>query len=564
MYTADEKSSAVIINPKKRLPIITFLHVIGCGETKKLHELFIFAVKFRLIMCFIKTKYAILLRVVMILPIFGLPLSLQAKLEQEQKEIKAYSAEKLAFFDEWWQNPALNFFYPLTTCAEVAFGLKILERQATLVQDGKKYNNFSFNASSLTRQKDQLYYGDAGYENLIQRGILWNTTADWHRVSPYVVADTIGGTVYQEQYAFRGGYARNFGVVDLGLEASYRAKTMYKINDPRPKNTVSDMRIAIGGAYRVGRYYAIGVETVLNTYQQDQYIKVYKEDSGVKIFYLRGFGIADEMFSTVLTSSGSMSNTYEQTRYEARLTLFPMLQNGWFALVGRRYGDLFLKETRLNDVCAYEETRTRFAFGYLCTQPQSAYAVKVSGLFGLKQGTEYAYSRGTEFLNKALKFEENVYQLGLDFIGYWQWREGLESTLIVKLFFEDDKQEYLGLRQVPVNAMNWTFGYLKGQKNTRYKFSLSSLLLKISAEYKHNLSKSLQAGVLSAPTALETLVYPDYRFLTANQWQVGLSARYDYDFNPTYGIFFEMSMTYAHYKSLGNARSYFCSLGITL
>jgi len=510
------------------------------------------------------SKYAAILRAFIILPIFGFPVFLCAEPAPEQREIKAYSAEKLAFFDEWWQNPVLNFFHPLSTCTQVAFGLDIFDRQVALVQDGQQQDNLSFKASSLTRQKSRLYYGDARYENTTHRQILWNTVADWQRVAPYVVGDTVGGEVYQEQYAFRGGYAQNFSVLDLGLEGSYQATTRYKINDPRPKITVSDLRIAVGAAYRFGQAYAIGVETSFTDYQQDQSIKVYKKGSGVKLFYLRGFGVADELFSTVLTNRGAMSNTYKQTRYEGRLSLFPTLQNGWFALAGRRYSDLVLKETRLNDVSTYEETRTTFSLGYLSTQPQAAYAIKVSGLRSLKQGSEYVYSRDKVLLNKAAKFEENLYQLGLDFIGYWKWRADLESTLIVNLFFEDEKQDYFGLKQLPVNFMKWSFARLKLQKNTRYKLSLSSLLLKISAEYKHNLSKSLQAGVLSAPTALETLVYPNYHLLTANQWQVGLSARYDYDFNPAYGIFFEMSMTYAHYKSLGNARRYLCSLGITL
>ena len=104
-------------------------------------------------------------------------------------------------------------------------------------------------------------WGNARYTTGKETGVVWNETADFELLYPYVMADSFGGDLSLQEYAFTGGYSGRAGKFTWGIEGSYRAALEYRNRDPRPKNIVSDLDFAGGGSVRLGKY-VVGISVM--------------------------------------------------------------------------------------------------------------------------------------------------------------------------------------------------------------------------------------------------------------------------------------------------------------
>lgn len=141
-------------------------------------------------------------------------------------------------------------------------------------------------------------YAAVGYENALVRNVSWNSTSDYLLLYPYVMADTVGGDLNREKYAFRGGYARRDGAFAYGLEASYRALHEYRQRDPRPRNVTADFSFRASAGYVAGGYVS-GLYGGTRLYRQVSDIAFYNESgantseipmTGLGSYYVRFSG----------------------------------------------------------------------------------------------------------------------------------------------------------------------------------------------------------------------------------------------------------------------------------
>ena len=56
----------------------------------------------------------------------------------------------------------------------------------------------------------------ASYERGRTDNVRWNSTADYRLLRPFVLADSVGGDLSTEEYAFRGAYVRRDGRINTG------------------------------------------------------------------------------------------------------------------------------------------------------------------------------------------------------------------------------------------------------------------------------------------------------------------------------------------------------------
>ena len=118
------------------------------------------------------------------------------------------------------------------------------EPAPVLREEGTGLSEGQLNIATLVRLDSlSAVRGKVRYANGVKRGVLWNSSSDYSTLYPYVMADTVGGDLRKEEYAFSGGYTARRGRFHWGVEGAYRALHEYRQADPRPRNIVSDLRI---------------------------------------------------------------------------------------------------------------------------------------------------------------------------------------------------------------------------------------------------------------------------------------------------------------------------------
>ena len=119
-----------------------------------------------------------------------------------------------------------------------------------------------------------------------RRNVRWNSTADYLLLYPYIVADSVGGDLTTEEYAFGGGYARRIGRFDIALRGDYRAAQEYRQVDPRPHNVVSDFTVRLGAGMELGRSVLI-LDLRGRLYKQNSRISFFNETNTCLLYTSR-------------------------------------------------------------------------------------------------------------------------------------------------------------------------------------------------------------------------------------------------------------------------------------
>lgn len=126
------------------------------------------------------------------------------------------------------------------------------QSRAIDLQRGRGDDYWAFEASTYMKHKSSTLWGNASYRNGRQRGVVWNESSDADIIYPYFTADSVGGNLNIEQYAFAGGYADHKGRWSWGATLSYIAGLYYRNVDPRPRNTTNRLDISAGAGMRIG------------------------------------------------------------------------------------------------------------------------------------------------------------------------------------------------------------------------------------------------------------------------------------------------------------------------
>lgn len=496
--------------------------------------------------------------------IIGCSLLQIAKGQTSAKVVEDYHKEKIHFFADWWQNPAMRFAYPVQQFTDVSLNYQQKDNEAFAIQKGSDLNAFTFRANSFFRDTTQLYYGKAAYNKWNIEGYKWNTVADVDLLQPYIVADTIGGKMYNEQYAFAGGYARRFSKISVGAFASYRAMTAYKKKDPRPKSTVSHLKVNLGGTWAMSAKYTLGTSLLFNKYTQDHHISIFKDGSGAMLYYLRGLGIADERFSTGITDKSGSSNKYRQKGYGATVSLFPAKQRGFLGTLSVRTKDLELLKEKGPIMQKISTLQTNFVkgnLGYKFNIKTIGCIAKIYGHYGEQSGKEYIYRTNSTVLSIVEKYKSSNYIAGFEALGAYDW-ENVKSLTKLSVAYNSQEERYGNTKKLTSSTKDVGNFSINLQENLLWHFEKSTFFTKVGLGYRHNLNKNLRTGTLTADRAKATLVLPDYLFETNSCLAGQLSLRYDYQLNETFCIYGKGLYNYANYEDLGSRQHYQITVGL--
>lgn len=224
------------------------------------------------------------------------------------------------------QNPAIKGLQYKYNNTEVFywFNNKWINRPFVL-EEGRGFNAHSINASTyLKMQNNSVVWGEASYLNAKNKGIKWNSISDYYMLSPYIMADSVGGNTQTERYWFKGGYSKQLKTITLGGELTFRAQQEYRINDPRMRAVVLDLKANVGAVKSIFNY-NIAANAFLNIYKQTHSVDFYNETKAVSEYLLTGIGSYNYRFSSRVTSG-----LYQGLGYGVGLNLHSKKSKGFY------------------------------------------------------------------------------------------------------------------------------------------------------------------------------------------------------------------------------------------
>jgi hypothetical protein len=254
--------------------------------------------------------------------------------------------------------------------------------QGTQVVEGTQIGGFEVNARSVYDiNAVSRVFGEASYTWQDCKQTRWVDNADYRLTAPYWTADTIGGDVRRETYAFYGGYRMLKNHILWHAALQFRAEQSYRMRDPRAKNKVTDLRVEASIGYQWNQY-ALSLMAYGGRYKQNNEIRFYSELGETTIYHM-----VNDTDPYVRFSNNNKMSYYSGYRAGVDLQLLPT--TGFMA--GIRYDWFtFTKELTINTQVPIARLNTHTVsaqFGYV------AQRWRVHGTAGLecKRGEQYLY-----------------------------------------------------------------------------------------------------------------------------------------------------------------------------
>lgn len=473
------------------------------------------------------------------------------------KELKSYMASML-------NNPSFYFFHPDSSFSDVSLQWEKDKAKGLYhIQTGNAHTTYLFHAQSLLKKKKEVLWGSAAYKNEQIEGIKWSNVADPLLVYPYIVADTIVRTSYGEHYYFNGGYAVQFNKLSIGGEAHYRSGLEYRKLDPRPKSTISDLKISMGATLPVGKQ-RLGLHLKYGGYKQEQIVEIYRSGGGSKMFYMRGLGALDDRYSTVITANDRPQNKYKIEQGSLGIQLFPANNKGWFATADFCYSTLKQLDTSNNIVNQLNSHQYHSELGYLLSDNLKDIRLKMYVTLKSNNGTEYNYNNSGILVSNLKKYSLDNYQVGLSGIMMFQPLEKRQWFVDMDAgYIKYDETHLISLVTAP-SFQRYSVIQTKLNGGFNYRMNTSGLSAQLSTIFSYYLDKDLETSTSVAPTANETFVIPNYKYLTSKKILLSPEIRYDKDLDGSSGLYIKAIYCYEIYDIDLPFSAFHLAIGFTL
>lgn len=223
-----------------------------------------------------------------------------ANADSIQAEAKAWESPWRSFSNYFEYNPAASFSVPVYDYSVIKSSYSSSKADAGMhsAYEGNGTSAFNLKSESYSKSAGQSFFGEASFQSDQRNNVKWRDVEDYEILSPYLVADSIGGTYKGENYSLGGGTTFCFKGFELGFRANYRGRVSYRQVDPRPLNTVSVISLNPGIVYTSGNW-KYGWFGKYERYRQNVDIDVEKEDRKIYFYLLQGFGIYNRQFSVL-------------------------------------------------------------------------------------------------------------------------------------------------------------------------------------------------------------------------------------------------------------------------
>lgn len=498
-----------------------------------------------------------------------LPLKLAAAdtLSVKQKLLWEQSGTAL-LRNQVWQNSAMRYdLRPFSLTAVSVKGTLEDRGRAALAQEGNEQKYFGAEVSSFViLDSHSRLFGKASYRNGRREDVIWNENSDYSLLYPYVVGDSIGGFMKEEEYNFSGGYAYRLGQWTAGAEFDYRAVIAYRDKDPRPRNIISDLQVSLALARRLSEKYTLGLSALLRKYSQKSDISYLADRGSTSVYQMLGLGMDYVRFAGAQTST-----LYSGTGISSSIDLLPASErnghNGFSASLRMDYLHLTkqlasLNHTPINEIknidlaleTAWTQRNREWEYGAALLAAMQR-RTGVENIFGDPTANVYPLiSSVDQFKNTSLKVSlKGVAGQSLYGNRRWGW------LLLPTAGYALTKPEYKDNgRYVEIAAAS---GGLEAQSF----WQVSKMLISVSATggYTANVKSEYALPGLDTRKSAGSTLLSNIDYLRDDHSSFGLKLQGDYVVNSRYAVFLSVFWLHQEYKKCGGTNRMEVSMGIS-
>lgn len=490
--------------------------------------------------------------------LFALTINAQ---EHDSLAIKIVDKEDVlhVFSETVYSNPSNYLNYRKYSLTEFKFANENLNRKSNLLQEGSNQRLFDISANAYQKlDGNKAVWGQAKYKQGKRENVQWNESADYDKIFPYVVADSIGGDIKYEHYRFEGGYVQQVSDFNIGVSGYYQAQVEYRKIDPRPKNVSSIFGFKIGGSRNFHDKIYVGINLDLEKYTQKHRMSFYNPLGSPTIYQLSGLGNYNSLLK------GKRKDAYfEGWTYGVGVQLYEPQNKTWFLTAEARWFDFekLLPEFYDLQVGKIRDSEYKLSLGKLFIQDNVQWGFSIDGISKERVGTEnlFMVQSTTNYVKigdaERYKFQSKMARLK----GLWKYtlHENVYSLMPFIEYNQVTERYKTPYSKTDVSYL--TYG-ISGQ--WLHSFKNKSIFTSAINFTSQQISKDKAIFSFSDSNAINQMLIANYKYQTTSNWSTTLKLRYDFPIPDIINAFVGFDFNYQHY-SLGNNNGYLGSIGIT-
>ena len=370
-----------------------------------------------------------------------------------------------------------------------------------------------------------IYSGAALWETGVNKGVRWTNVRDAELLYPYLVADSLGGDYHHERYGLEGSWAMYAGKGIYGLRVGYLGEMAYRLRDPRPKNTVSELTLNPGAMWMSDdHYWGAFVKYVF--YRQHLTTKIEEPYRKDMFYVLTGMGLYDYYFSAI---GQSFARYYRSHEYQGGVQ-FGYLPQGVSGMAAYSRRKMEVEESDYRKPFKLTTDQVEIGLKWQKNLSRSVLVLRVNGDRSWRNGTERTFEKVKTdeqtgvFVWKLLteskkhRLEQTNGHIGLllqrKVSDRQLWWYGLDG------FWREERERYL------LPEYGKKLADLTGTVNVGFRrdFGDKQLEVEFRGGYKKNVSSSLASPAVQ--TVVQGMLLPEYAYRCQDYYTGRLKLEY--------------------------------------
>ncbi|MDE7380828.1 MAG: hypothetical protein K2N03_01700 [Muribaculaceae bacterium] len=472
------------------------------------------------------------------------------------------SMPSVSFEEPALNNPALyNFRLPFSI-SSLNIGFQRAsksKKRSAFTGEGEGVGKFW--AETYLHHNSSLITGCAGYSAGTVFNLRWNEMGN-SPISPYLLADAVGGNLRTETYSFNGGYANHKNRLSWGVFGGYTASLSYRNTDPRPKNLKGDINISAGIGYEVFRNYVCAVSAEFNKIREHSELSFTNELGQAKIYHLTGLGSHYDRFA------GTGSDVYNDFfRFSGSFDVIPVSNKGFFGSIKGGYTNCKNIISDLNNLplASYKANDISVSSGWTCVSRSLKWGISALWRLYSLTGSETIFGDASSGIYPKIGELDMLYNMDsyLELNSFIENRYSLFlPSLSLKLSYQSISSEYhIPLRFYSVQNFGADISAAASIKSNRWLFSTQADLTfrqPVKSNLIFNHSEKSDEEIVN----LEESTLAHINALQSEAVSISITPSALFSFTDKYAIKLSLSGTIKHIKSFNNNLSLSSSLSL--
>lgn len=478
-----------------------------------------------------------------------LPLVFSQEKAPLYKKMKEPYEEKY-FYYEIFENPAFMQGFREFQTSDIELSYKKDKKDNYLIQKPSSEKELKLNFKSYYPiNPSTTVWGNAYYSNLSKQNITWNENADYAIIYPYFTANSIGGNIKKEKYAFLGGYAKKIKRITVGILIDYKASLGSRNKDPRTKNTTSNLKLKSGMVINSIYGFHTGVQLNFYKYTQSNNIKFFGELGNPPIYHLNGLGYFNPIFKGDKTNS-----FYDGLGYGAKLQFVKANTKDYIFTVGFNQVsiDKLIVENVVIEASKLKNRNISSTLTKIFSTSKNSFAIKLSYYNSIKRGIESILSSRSisnyKIIAKDEKYSLNAHTYLLNALYQPKWTKNK-----LKVNLHTSYKTYRENYSLPKSFQQFNYLNLGAKASYLYKVNTSNFIsFNPFFNYNKVLSKKSLLRNDKKEVEIGKMLRVNNDILGSNFFETGFNVRFTTKINKNNFLNFGVNTVSTIYKKQNN------------